>query len=304
MSFDRVGFQIPGQVATPVNSDMIAETVNTILADKLKASDLQSKNMSMQIKRLTTSIETHGEGMESVEKELDRIQEELTNCKVITDENTKLRETVSEMKHAMTRMQTMLEELQAREIASADTHGSVHTHGSIHTDIDSIVPRMINLRLTHEKAKVPTCGGDNCLREDTRLRKVPMLTTMNSDVHSGNAGYDFYSVDDIIIPPGAVVAVNTHVQIETPNNYYLQLFSRSGNAKNKGLHVVGGVVDAPYRGDIKALILNSTSTEKKIEKSDRICQGIFLPILSVNFRICDELSNTTRGADGFGSTGN
>ena len=104
------------------------------------------------------------------------------------------------------------------------------------------------------------------------------------------------------LEPGRVTPVPLNLRIAVPAGYYMQLASRSGLA-SRGLMVVGGVIDSDFRGEVQALLLNWAGTPFQVKKGQRICQGLFLPVLKVKFKQQDELPNSVRGVHGFGSTG-
>ena len=86
-----------------------------------------------------------------------------------------------------------------------------------------------------------------------------------------------------------------------PLGHYMQLASQSRLASR--LMVVRGVIDSNFHGEVQALILNWAGTPFKVTKGQRICQGLFLPVLKAKFKQQDELPNSVRGVHGFGSTG-
>src|SRR3978361_483750 len=88
-----------------------------------------------------------------------------------------------------------------------------------------------------------------------------------------------------------------------PNNSYIRLAPRSGLAL-KGIDVRAGVVDADYRGEIKILLINNSTEDFTIQPVDRIAQLVLEQIIMANPTVKDSLPHTTRGTQGFGSTGN
>ena len=79
------------------------------------------------------------------------------------------------------------------------------------------------------------------------------------------------------------------------------LLSRSSLA-SEGVTVEGGVIDADYRGVIQCLLHNSTDSARRINKGERICQALFLPVPNIQW-IQGQLPPTKRDEEGFGSTG-
>ncbi len=126
--------------------------------------------------------------------------------------------------------------------------------------------------------------------------KIPFYAT------DGSAGCDFYSVENLSIEPGETKKIRTGIGVEIPSGYYLKMEGRSGFSA-KGIIKAGGVIDSDYRGEVHILLHNSTKASYKIEKGDRIAQGILMPILKADFEEVSELSDTERGEGGFQSTG-
>lgn len=141
----------------------------------------------------------------------------------------------------------------------------------------------IKIKRLNDKAKIPHRGSD------------------------GAAGYDLYACinEPYAIPPHTTKKVETGLSIEIPHGYFGAIFARSGLATKEGLRPANctGVCDEDYRGEYVVALHNDTDVEKIIEPNDRIAQLVILPYLPVEFEEVDELSDTDRGSDGFGSTG-
>lgn len=135
-----------------------------------------------------------------------------------------------------------------------------------------------------------------------KLNEDAIIPTRGSDFA---AGYDVYSTEDVEIPVGETVLVGTGLSMAIPVNKVLLLYPRSGLASKKGLRLANGVgvIDADYRGEIKAAIYNDSKTVQKIEKGDRIAQLVLAPYYAMDFKLVEELSSTDRGDKGFGSSG-
>ncbi len=125
----------------------------------------------------------------------------------------------------------------------------------------------------------------------------------------GDSGFDLVAAEDTIIWPGKTKVVPTGLAFEIPPGYELQVRPRSGMTRNTKLRVVLGTVDSGYRGEVGVLVDNTErpiSLNMKahvIEKGTRIAQGIIAPVITAHFVEVDELSNSERGTDGYGSTG-
>jgi dUTP pyrophosphatase len=119
----------------------------------------------------------------------------------------------------------------------------------------------------------------------------------------GSCGYDIASIDDVDIEPFERKAINTGFKIQLPIGTYGRLASRSGLALNHSIDVAGGVIDSDYRGEIIVILCNNGKTKYSVKKGDRIAQLIIEKYLHCKTFTDLSLSETSRGENGFGSTG-
>lgn len=117
------------------------------------------------------------------------------------------------------------------------------------------------------------------------------------------AGYDLYSGEQTVIPPGGKALVNTHISLAVPIGTYGRVAPRSGLASKHMIATGAGVVDADYRGPLYVLLFNHSDKEFQIAVGDRIAQLILEKIETPPVVEVEDLEATTRGAGGFGSTG-
>lgn len=120
---------------------------------------------------------------------------------------------------------------------------------------------------------------------------------------NGAIGMDFYSSESGIVWPFTQKMISTGIACEIPNGTYLRVAPRSGLALKKSLHVMAGVVDPSYRGEIKVIIRNFGWWPYTFNKGDRIAQGILENAIIDEIQQVNELSDTSRKENGFGSTG-
>lgn len=120
----------------------------------------------------------------------------------------------------------------------------------------------------------------------------------------GSSGMDICSAIERTIRPNNGLLFNTGFSVEVPEGFELQCRSRSGLAKN-GIFVTNspGTIDADYRGEICVLLTNLTPSPYTIRRGDRIAQLVFARIPQFEIEEVDKLSDSNRGAGGFGSTG-
>lgn len=121
------------------------------------------------------------------------------------------------------------------------------------------------------------------------------------------AGADLYACikEEIIVQPHETVLIPTGIAMELPLGYAGLIYARSGLATKKGLAPANkvGVVDCDYRGEVKVALHNHSAQPQTVGVGERIAQMVITPYLAANFVVEEELSQTVRGAGGFGSTG-
>ena len=141
-----------------------------------------------------------------------------------------------------------------------------------------------------------------------RIKKLNENAVIPSYGSPYSAGADLYAVldrDKIEIPPHETYLVHTGLAFEIPEGYVGLVFARSGLATKRGLAPANkvGVIDADYRGEVMVSLHNHSNTLQEIDNGERIAQIAIVPFLKADFEEADELTDTVRGAGGFGSTG-
>lgn len=121
------------------------------------------------------------------------------------------------------------------------------------------------------------------------------------------AGMDLRAniTETVAIAPLQRILIPTGLFIELPVGYEAQIRPRSGLAFKHGITVLNspGTIDADYRGEIKVLLINLGSEPFEIKHGERIAQMIIAKHETANWQVVEQLSETTRGASGYGSTG-
>lgn len=137
-----------------------------------------------------------------------------------------------------------------------------------------------------------------------RLSEEATIPTRGSEY---SAGYDLYANIEkpVSIKPHETVKIGTGWAIEIPDGYFGAIFARSGLATKEGLRPANctGVCDSDYRGEYIVAIHNDSDVVREIIPHERIAQLVVIPYLYVDFKETDELSDTSRGEGGLGSTG-
>jgi len=123
--------------------------------------------------------------------------------------------------------------------------------------------------------------------------------------HPGDAGLDLTSREEVDLWPGSSAMVSTGTAIELSDGYVGLVFPRSGLAGKHGvtLRNAVGVIDSGFRGVIQAPLVNVGERPYRIQKGERIVQLVVVPCESVECVEVDELDETDRQGNGFGSSG-
>lgn len=120
---------------------------------------------------------------------------------------------------------------------------------------------------------------------------------------NANNFYEISSAYDYTVPARGKELVKTDIQIEVPEGTYGRIAPRSGLAWKNSIDVGAGVIDQDYRGNVGVILFNFSDTDFEVKKGDRIaqliCERITYPVVVE----AKSLTDTDRGAGGFGSTG-
>lgn len=138
--------------------------------------------------------------------------------------------------------------------------------------------------------------------------KIKLLNenaTVPTFANPGDAGADLYASEWEIFHRGEAKLIKTGIALEIPLGYFGLVRPRSGLAKHGVTMESSGVIDSGYRGEIMVnLRYNGVNLVHYINVGDRVAQILFLPVVAgFDFQVVDELSESTRGEGGFGSTG-
>ncbi len=120
--------------------------------------------------------------------------------------------------------------------------------------------------------------------------------------HMGDAGLDLFSVIDCVLKGGEARAISTGIQVAIPEGYVGLIWDKSGISL-QNIHRLAGVVDSGYRGEVKVVMTNLSAEAFRIEKGMKIAQMLIQPVMKVKVVESEELDDTSRGENGFGSTG-
>ena len=124
---------------------------------------------------------------------------------------------------------------------------------------------------------------------------------------SGSSGMDLMaSIDSPIkIAPNTLELIPTGLSIAIPEDLEIQIRPRSGLAAKSNIGVLNtpGTIDSDYRGELKIILFNHGNKDFIVNNNDRVAQMVLMPILKMELKEVDQLPESIRGSDGFGSTG-
>lgn len=141
----------------------------------------------------------------------------------------------------------------------------------------------IHVKKLHPNAKLPTYGSSEA------------------------AGADLYACleEAVTIQPGEIFWVPTGIALEVPKGCAGLVYARSSMGAKRGLAPANkvGVIDSDYRGEIRVVLLNHSKQPQTLEPGERVAQFVITPVLTPVYEEVEELTDTSRGTGGFGSTG-
>ena len=175
--------------------------------------------------------------------------------------------------------------------------------GRVTTRVLKKSARLLEASSTSEEEGTSTDSESMQVLKDLKVKiwlqegaQLPMKKTEDA------AGFDLHANEDKEIEPGEVQLIDTGVKMEMPTDLFAKLESRSSLAA-KGIQTLGGVIDADYRGAVKVILKNLSSSPFQVKRGNRVAQMCFLPNLSIQIEETKLLGATKRGAEGFGSSG-
>jgi len=137
-----------------------------------------------------------------------------------------------------------------------------------------------------------------------KIKKLYPETKLPNYAHLGDVGMDLYSCEETYtLEPGERKHFMVGFALEFPVGYAAIVKDKSSLPKEYGIHVLGGVYDAGFRGEYNVCLINLGSEAAVIERGRKIAQLLIVPVAIVELEETQELSETSRGEGKFGSTG-
>lgn len=136
-----------------------------------------------------------------------------------------------------------------------------------------------------------------------KFKRLHPNAKMPTYAHPGDVGLDLYSCEAYIIKPGERHVFPCGFALEFPEGYGAIVKDKGSLPYHAGLHVMGGVFDAGYRGDYNVLLINLGAENYIIETGQKIAQLVIFPVAIVELEETEKLTATSRGEGKLGSTG-
>ena len=136
-----------------------------------------------------------------------------------------------------------------------------------------------------------------------KFKKVRENAKAPFKAHDTDAGFDVFAAEKHVIGSGAWKVVPLGIAMAIPPGYCMVAKDRSGLASKNGVHIRAGVIDSDYRGEVCAVVANSGPYEFEVEEGMKVAQMLLVPVPKAQFEEVDDLTETERGAGGFGSSG-
>lgn len=135
-----------------------------------------------------------------------------------------------------------------------------------------------------------------------KIKKLKENAKLPRYAHPGDVGMDLYSMEEVTIPPMGHYRFWHGFALEFPEGYGAIIMDK-GSISKAGLHHMGGVFDAGYRGEYNTHLVNLGSESYTVEEGDKVAQLLIVPVAIVELEETDTLSESVRGEGMFGSTG-
>lgn len=136
-----------------------------------------------------------------------------------------------------------------------------------------------------------------------KIKRLTQTAKLPERAFPTEAGFDLFTDEAVTIHNGETVAVSTGIALEIPDGYYGRLKGRSGLTLKSPLRVLEGTIDSSYRGEVKIMVEVKKDCTYHVPKGTKLAQLIIQPLPYFEVVEVDELSQSDRGENGFGSTG-
>lgn len=136
-----------------------------------------------------------------------------------------------------------------------------------------------------------------------QFKKLQPHATIPKFAHHNDAGADLFCLDDVTIPAGQQSTIATGIAQQLPDGFVALVWDKSGISAKRRLKVMGGVLDAGYRGEIVVTLANLGDEDQSFKSGEKIAQMLFQKVYQPEIIEVETLDDSTRGSGKFGSTG-
>ncbi len=139
---------------------------------------------------------------------------------------------------------------------------------------------------------------------EIHIKKLHPKVKLPKQAHDGDAGFDIFCLEDIVVYSRKPKLVKSGFALELPQGWEAQIRPRSGLALNKAITVLNspGTIDAGYRGEVGVILINHSNVDVAFKRGDKIAQMVIKRLDPVVLVSADDLGDSNRGTSGFGST--
>jgi dUTP pyrophosphatase len=138
---------------------------------------------------------------------------------------------------------------------------------------------------------------------ELKVSKLNQEAVLPNYSYEDDAGFDLYSIEDVVLEPFKRLQVKTGIAMQIPAGYVGLIWDKSRIAQKLGIKNLGGVIDSGYRGEIMVGVVNLSDETYSFNKGDKVAQMIIQKKETCDIVEVDKLDEAERGDKGFGSSG-
>lgn len=138
---------------------------------------------------------------------------------------------------------------------------------------------------------------------EIKVKKIDSKAKVPDYAHPGDAGMDLYTTESYTLESGELNLFSTGIAVELPKGYSAVIKDKSSLPTKHSVHALAGVIDSGYRGEWKVPLINLGEEPVEIKQGQNIVQAVILSTPEVEIVEAEDLSDSSRGEGGFGSTG-
>jgi len=138
---------------------------------------------------------------------------------------------------------------------------------------------------------------------EIKVKKLDLNAKIPTKARISDSGWDLYSLKEMTLSPMQTVVVPTGIAFSIPKKHEIQVRPRSGVSTKTSLRVILGTVDQEYRGEVGIMVQNTSDVTVNIPEHFKLAQAVLTPLPESTMIEVNDLDDTSRGSNGFGSSG-